>query len=93
MKLRIRVESELKLLENISIFDLGDMEDIGLTIGENEIDRPYYILNNKKYYPIIEIFQTTDERQLKLFRIHVKITDNENKTLSEVYDYINLWDE
>lgn len=55
-------------------------------------DNDFYIVNNKKYYPVVTLSQTEDECLLKLYRIHVVIYENEKRTkaLSELYDYIIL---
>ncbi len=49
----------------------------------------YIEVNNQKYYLSFSVSQSAEEARLRLYRVHVEITDKNSRLLSEIYDYIN----
>lgn len=57
-------------------------------LPQDSDSKRYYEINNEKYYPIITLCQSDDEKALNLYRVNVKIYDKNNQFLSEVFDYL-----
>lgn len=51
-------------------------------------NRYFYEINNKKYYPVITVCQSDNEKTLDLYRVHITILDKDKKLLSELIDYM-----
>lgn len=88
---RMLYETEEYFQINKEDIPLGE-ELHGSSIG---LGKDEYIINNKKYYPIITITQPLQEEQdWGLYRVHIQIyaeeVNEEEKPVSELFGYIEI---